>query len=161
MSFNGPRGAVVPPNRVSQPAPRVWWRRQVGLPLGVAAGLAVCALAFVVASAFTGPRMPPPAPAAQAICADLQHQDYADLFSRLAPAQRAGSEQQFAASQRELDRLRGPVASCTYTLPSVRASAATARLTIVRGAGAPTQADVELGAADGVWQIESYDTSAV
>ena len=145
-----------------QPAPRPWWRRQLGLLLGVAAGLVVCAVAFVISNAITGPRMPSPAPAAAAVCTDLQHQDYSDLFTRLAPAQRdAGSEQQFVASQQQLDRLRGPVTTCSYTLPSVRANAATARLTIVRGSGAPTQADVELGAEGGTWQVESYDTSVV
>lgn len=161
MSSIGPRGTVVPPDRAAWPAPRLWWRRQLGLLLGVTAGLVVCALAYVVASAITGPRMPPPAPAAQAICTDLEHQDYADLFSRLAQAQRAGSEQQFAASQRELDRLRGPVKSCSYTLSSASANAATARLTIVRGAEAPVQADVALGSENGEWQVESYDTSVV
>ncbi len=162
MSSFGPRGAVAPSGRTTPPAPRLWWRRQLGLLLGIAAGLVVCAVVFVVANAITGRRMPPPAPAAQAICADLEHQDYSDLFSRLAPPQRAaGSEQQFEASQRELDRLRGPVTSCGYALLSVSANAATTRLTIARGTEAPTQAEVELGAENGVWQIESYDTSVV
>lgn len=157
----------VPPSRPPYPPPQPraqpWWRRQIGLLLGVAAGLVVCAAALVIANAITGPRLPPPAPAAAAICADLEHQDYNDLFTRLAPAQRtAGSEQQFVASQRQLDHLRGSVTSCTYTLLSVRATAATARLTIVRGTGgAPMQADVELGAEGGTWQVESYDTSVV
>lgn len=151
----------VPSGRPPLPAPRVWWRRQLGLLVGAVVGLVVCAVALLIANAITGPRMPPPAPAAAAICADLEHQDYADLFTRLAPAQRAGSEQQFAASQRELDRLRGPVTSCTYTLPSVRATAASVRLTIVRGTSAPIQADVELGIEGGMWQVESYDTSVV
>lgn len=152
----------VPSGRPPRPVPRAWWRRQLGLLLGAAVGIVVCAVALVVANAITGPRMPPPGPAAAAICADLEHQDYSDLFTRLAPAPRAaGSEQQFVASQRELDRLRGPVTSCAYTLPSVRATAATARLTIARGTGIPVQADVELGAEGGTWQVESYDTSVV
>lgn len=146
-----------PPELPSQP----WWRRQIGLLLGTAAGIVVCAVALVVANAITGPRTPPPAPTAAAICADLAHQNYADLYSRLAPAQRAGSEQQFAASQQQLDRLRGPVTNCSYALPSVRATAATVRLTIVRGVGGVVQADVELGIEGGTWQVESYDTSAV
>ncbi|HEX6797477.1 MAG TPA: hypothetical protein VF116_07165 [Ktedonobacterales bacterium] len=152
-----------PSGRPLQPPPaQPWWRRQIGLLLGVAAGIAVCAVALVVANAITGPRMPPPAPVAAAICADLEHQSYSDLYTRLAPAQRAaGSEQQFVASQQQLDRLRGPVTSCAYTLPSVRDNAATARLTIVRGTEAPTQADVQLGAEDGAWLVESYDTNVV
>lgn len=152
----------VPSGWPRQPPAQPWWRRQIGLLLGVAAGIVVCAVALVVANAITGPRMPPPAPVAAAICADLEHQSYSDLYTRLAPAQRAaGSEQQFVASQQQLDRLRGPVTSCTYTLPSVRDNAATARLTIVRGSEAPVQADVELGAEGGGWLVESYDTSMV
>ena len=162
----GPPGPPRPrmpsgPGRAPQPPARPWWRRQIGLLLGVAAGLVVCALALVIANAITGPRMPPPAPTAQAICSDLERQDYADLFSRLAAAQRSGTEQQFAASQRELDRLRGQVTSCTYTLPSVRSGAALARLSVVRGTGSPEQADIELGAENGTWLVESYDTSVV
>jgi hypothetical protein len=162
MSFRDPDAPGVPSPYPPEPHPR-WWRRQLGLLLGVAAGLIVCGLAFAVVYAISGPRLPPPAPTAQAICTDLEHQNYSDLYARLAPAPRdAGTEQQFVASQRALDRLRGPVTSCSFTLPSTRSGAATATLTITRDASTPTQADLVLRASNnGTWQIESYDTSAI
>ncbi|MFI5273072.1 MAG: hypothetical protein ACHQ4H_08585 [Ktedonobacterales bacterium] len=136
-------------------------RRQSGVIAGAVAGFLLCALVFLIVRAITGAsRTPPPAATAQTLCADLRTQHYADLYTQLAPAlQAAGTAAQFTASQQELDRLRGPVTGCTYTLSQVSDSGAAVRFTITRDSAAPAPASVTLRSSAGVWQIESYDSA--
>lgn len=136
-------------------------RRQLGIVVGAAAGLVVCAMIFAIISLTSGPRVPPPDTTARAFCADLTAQRYDDLYARLAPAlQSAGTPEQFAASQRQLDRLRGTVSACSYTQVSASDTAATLRFSLTRNHNAPASADVVLRYASGAWRIESYDAAS-
>jgi hypothetical protein len=135
------------------------WRRFTYAPLllGALAGLALCALAYVTLTVFT-PRQPDITPTARAICADLTTQRYADLYARLDPALRAqGTEAQFAASQRELDQLKGAVTACSTTSARISSGAASLTLSLTRsGAHQPTSAQATLTSDGGAWRITAY-----
>jgi hypothetical protein len=136
-------------------------RRQLGVLLGAAAGLVACAILFAVLSLGSGPRAAPPDATARALCTDLTAQRYDDLYDRLAPAlQSAGTAQQFAASQRQLDTLRGTATACSYAVVSASDTSAMVRFSLTRDHAAPATADVALGYADGAWRVEHYDASS-
>lgn len=136
-------------------------RRQLGIVVGAAAGLVVCAVIFAIINLTSGPRVPPPDTMAHTLCADLTSQRYDDLYAQLAPAlQSAGTSQQFAASQRQLDTLRGTVSVCSYALVSASDTAATLRFSLMRDHSGPTTADVILRYDSGTWRIESYDAGS-
>ena len=136
-------------------------RRQLGIVIGAAAGLVVCAVIFAIVNLTAGPRVPPPDTVARTLCADLTSQRYDDLYTRLAPAlQSAGTPRQFAASQRQLDSLRGTVSTCSFTLVSASDAAATLRFSLTRDRNAPAIADVVMRYDSGAWRIESYDVSS-
>jgi hypothetical protein len=127
-----------------------------GLPilLGVAAGLALCAVVYLTLTLTAG-RAPDPAPTARAICADLTSQRYDNLYTLLAPdLQRQGTQAQFTASQRELDRLLGPAKSCAATVNSTSGGAADVTLALQRGQAASAQ--LTLIEEQGSWRIASY-----
>lgn len=140
-------------------------RAQAGKPprsalpvlLGVAAGLAICALVYFALTLRAGPA-PDPTPTARAICADLTTQQYDSLYTLLSPdLQSQGTEAQFVASQRELDSLLGSTRTCRVTVLSNTGSAATISLTLQRGQTAAKGAQVALALAQGNWRIASYD----
>lgn len=125
------------------------------LLLGALAGLALCALAYVALTLFT-PHQPDITPAARAICADLTSQRYDDLYTQLDPALRAqGTAAQFAASQRELDQLKGSVTACSTASASVSGSAASLTFTLTR-ARKPASAQATLTSDGGTWRITAY-----
>src|SRR5512143_1080980 len=96
-------------------APRAW----LPIALGVVAGLAICATGAFVQIHFHPP-IPDPAPTARAICAALSSQRFDSLYGLLTPnLQTQGTQAQFVASQRELDRLLGPVRACQVSGASV------------------------------------------
>jgi hypothetical protein len=134
-----------------------------GLPilLGVAAGLALCALAYF-ALTFAAPQAtlaPDPAPTARAICADLSGQHYDTLYALLTPdLQRQGTEAQFAASQRELDSLLGAVHGCQASVTTNGGGAAAITLRLQRGQTPAAGAHLALAQTQGgAWRIASYD----
>jgi hypothetical protein len=136
------------------------WRHMVlrgPLPvlLGIVAGLGLCAVVYLALTFSAGPA-PDPAQTAHAICADLTTQRYDNLYALLSPdLQQQGAEAQFAASQRELDSLLGPVRSCRATIGSNGGGAAGVTLALQRGQA--TNAQVALTQAQGAWRIASYD----
>jgi hypothetical protein len=124
---------------------------------GIFAGLALCALAFV-ALRLTNAPAPNPSPVAHAICADLTSQRYGALYTLLSPdLQGQGTEAQFAASQRELDRLVGVVHGCQASVGSVDGGVASVTLTLQRGTSASITAPLALTQSQGAWRISSYD----
>jgi hypothetical protein len=135
-------------------------RRQLGVVLGAAVGVVICAILFAVLSLSSGPQPAPPDATARTLCTDLTAQRYDDLYGRLAPAlQSAGTPQQFAASQRQLDTLRGTATACTYAGVGASDTSATLSFGLTRDHTAPTTAVVTLSYSDGAWRIDSYDAS--
>ncbi len=124
---------------------------------GVFAGLLLCALALL-AFRLTASSTPDPRPIAHTICVDLSGQRYDALYTLLSPdLQGQGSEAQFAASQRELDRLVGPVRSCQPTVVNAGNGVASVTLRLQRGSASPATAQVTLTDMQGSWRISSYD----
>lgn len=124
---------------------------------GVFAGLVLCALALLAFRLSASPP-PDPAPIAHTICVDLSGQRYDALYSLLSPdLQSQGSEAQFAASQRELDRLVGPVRGCQPGAITVSNGVASLTLRLQRGSASPANAQVALTDMRSAWRISSYD----
>ncbi|HLZ24197.1 MAG TPA: hypothetical protein VKQ30_18950, partial [Ktedonobacterales bacterium] len=123
------------------------------LVLGAATGILLCAVVlavlFVVSSRATSP-----AATGQALCADLQAQNYDAIYNLLAPSlQGVGSATQFDASQRELDALSGKVMSCTVTVQQADSTQASLWLTIARQQTGTVRAAVRMQLLDGVWRV--------
>jgi hypothetical protein len=134
-----------------------WQRGMLPILLGALAGLALCALAYLALTLSAKPA-PDPMPTARVICADLTAQRYDSLYTLLSPdLQRQGSAAQFAASQRELDSLAGPVHSCQPSVTSNSGGVVTLALTLQRGQAAAVGAQVTLDEAQGSWRLTSYD----
>ncbi len=132
-------------------APRGW----LPIALGGVAGIAVCALGAVALLLLRQPT-PDPAPAARAICADLTTQRYDSLYEMLTPElQTQGTQAQFVASQRELDRLLGPVRTCKVSEASASGASAAATLALQRTHAAT--AHVALAQTSAGWRLASYD----
>lgn len=131
------------------------------LVLGAASGLVVCALALALLMFLNG-RSPDPHVTAQALCADLRSQDYASLYSTLAPqAQAIGTQTEFAASQRQLDALSGNVMSCTADVRQANAAQAQLALTLTRSRAGTIAGAVHLMYLGGAWKIDSYDAGVI
>jgi hypothetical protein len=129
--------------------------------LGAAAGLVLCTVALALVLLLSG-RSTDPRPAAQALCADLQSQDYSSLYNTLSPQLQAlGTQAQFTASQQQLDALQGMVTGCSYEIARSDSAQATVALTISRSRTAAAAGTVQLVYADGAWKVESYDVSVI
>jgi hypothetical protein len=130
--------------------------------LGAATGILLCAVALAALFLFNAHGGASPEAAGQALCADLQAQNYDAVYSVLAPPlQGAGTSAQFAASQRELDALSGKVVSCTATVQQSDGSQASLQLTITRQQAGTAHAKVHMELLDDAWKVDSYDTSTV
>lgn len=129
--------------------------RWLPVALGIGAGLALCVVAALLLGLLRQPA-PDSAPTARAICSDLAAQRYDRLYALLSPGLQAqGSEAQFAASQRELDRLRGPVRVCRASVASASGGNMSVTLSLQRAQ--TSIARVGLTQAEGGWRIASYD----
>lgn len=132
-------------------------RGSMPILLGVATGLALCALVYFALTFAAGPA-PGPAPTARSICADLTSQRYDALYGLLSPdMRRLGTQAQFIASQRELDSLLGPVHTCHATVNSNSGGVAAITLTLQRGQAAPVGATLSLMHAQSAWTVTAYD----
>jgi hypothetical protein len=132
-------------------APRAW----LPIALGIVAGLAICVV-VALALRFANQPAPDPAPTARAICSDLSSQRYKSLYDLLTPnLQMQGTLSQFVASQRELDRLLGPVRACQVSGASASGASADVILTLQRTRA--TTAHAALSQTSGGWRIASYD----
>jgi hypothetical protein len=153
-----PPGAASSAGERTPPRGRRSW---LAIPLGALSGLVVCGLALGALYLSQG-RPPSPATTAQTLCADLRGQHYAALYALLAPSLRqSGTPDQFAASQRQLDILRGKVLTCSYTVEHSDAAQAELRVTLTRASAGASSGTVALQYADGNWSIVAYDASVV
>ena len=130
--------------------------------LGAAAGLAFAALALVLLLLTHPAPAPthPPDTAARAICTSLRTQSYAALYAELTPHLRGlGTQNQFIASQRQIDSVQGAVTGCAFSVGNVGASSVDVTFHITRAkAGALTgQAGLVFDGA--TWRLDTYDTS--
>lgn len=140
---------------VAEVGARLRVARWLPVALGIGAGLAVCVVAALLLGLLRQPA-PDAAPTARAICADLTTQRYDRLYALLSPdLQAQGSEGQFAASQRELDRLRGPVRGCRASVVGAEGGAMSATLSLQRAQS--SVARIGLTEVAGGWRIVSYD----
>jgi hypothetical protein len=100
--------------------------------------------------------------AAQRICDALVARDYPSAYADLSDAlQRQGTEEQFAASQQDLDRLNGTVTSCTFAYPHVAGSRATFTLDVTRTSKGTASGALRLVYERGRWRVDAYDTNVI
>jgi hypothetical protein len=140
--------------------------RRFALPLGAAAGLALCLLAAFALALLRGGAsavsLPSPDPVAQQICADLQRQGYADLYGLLSNTQRAaGDEAQFAASQRQLDVASGAVTSCSAVVVEGTGGKAGVRFSVTRAQAGASTGQGSLVYENNSWRLDAYDAGVV
>ena len=135
------------------------WRRLIATPvlLGALAGLALCGLGYLALNLLSG-HQPDVQPTARAICADLTTQRYDQLYTLLDPALQAqGTEAQFIASQRELDKLQGPVTGCDTASVTVSGANAGVTFTLTRtGSRQPASAQATLTMDGASWHVTAY-----
>ncbi len=149
--------ATIIPTRRSTP-------RWLPLTLGVVAGIILVILGITLLSRVTAPPTNSPAvgPVARQICSDLTAQQYGDLYGLLSTAEQAlGTQNQFVASQRQLDAQLGTARACSSTVAGQGASSATLTLTLARGTLMATSAQAQLTLEQNRWRIADYDSSAV
>lgn len=157
------RGPATLPNRPGGRSPNSRPRVFAGLPivLGAATGLAVCILALALLLLLNG-RTTDPRTTAQALCADLQSQDYQSMYDALSPRMQAlGTQTQFAASQQQLDALRGTVTGCVYDVQTADSTQANVTLSITRARAPRTQAVVHFLYIGDAWKVDTYDATVV
>ncbi len=130
--------------------------------LGAATGSVLCALAMVAALVLGGRHATAPNATAQALCADLQAQGYAHVYTVLSPQLQAeGTQEQFVASQAQLDTLKGKVTACSYVVQQADNSQATLALHLTRARTPGMSGTVRLVYLSGTWRIADYDGSAI
>lgn len=100
--------------------------------------------------------------AAQHFCDALTQQDYATAYASLAQSlQRQGSEPQFASSQSELDRLRGPATGCTFITTQVTGARATFTLRVTRASAGALRGALHMTLEHGAWKVSDYDSNVI
>lgn len=128
--------------------------------LGVVAGVVLCGGTLFFARLLSPAPLPAPTSVEASICADLIGQHYEAFYVLLAPNLAAqGNEQQFAATQRELDVLDGPVTACVVTSTNITGENASLNLRLTRTEGGIESVPMSLVVVDGQWFISTYDTS--
>ena len=149
-----------PPETAPAPRPRGRWGG-LAIVLGALTGVVLCAVAFGVLNVVNG-RSVSPDGAAQALCADLQSQQYKAAYQLLAPPlQNEGTAQQFALSQQQLDGISGKVSACVYTITSADSAQASLTLTVTRAHTGTVSGAVHFQYLDNVWRVDTYDTAVI
>ncbi|HEY7985136.1 MAG TPA: hypothetical protein VID73_13250 [Ktedonobacterales bacterium] len=121
----------------------------------------VLALALAVFLIF-GSRPGTASLAAQHFCDALVAHDYASVYAQLTPTlQRQGTEELFAASQQELDALRGPASACAFADASVRGTSATFVLTVTRARSGAAAGTLRMLYTGGAWRVAAYDSNVI
>jgi hypothetical protein len=131
--------------------------------LFIIAALAGALLAVGLASYLTfGSQAGTASIAAQHVCDALATRDYATAYADLSTAlQQQGTEEQFAASQQDLDRLDGAVTSCSFSNPRVSGSNATFTLNVRRAQSGAASGTLRLVFERGGWKVDAYDASVI
>ncbi len=135
-------------------------RRYLAIVLGAGVGVLIGIVGLVVLSS-QSPSVPAVDPVAQSVCANLSAQNYGATYQELSPnLQREGTEAQFAAAQKELDALNGPVTSCAASVQHADAANATVSLRLARArSGGSTTSTLHLALIGGAWKVVDYDAS--
>jgi hypothetical protein len=132
--------------------------------LGGAAGVALAAVALVLVLLIhpaPAPAQPPDA-AARAICASLRAQNYTALYAELTPHLRGlGTQDQFIASQRQIDSAQGVVTACAFSVGHVDASSADIAFHITRTRAGTLTGQTGFVFDGSTWQLDTYDTSVL
>jgi hypothetical protein len=137
------------------------WRRWLPALLGAVAGIALCAAGLGLASALS-PRAPAPDGTARALCDALTTQNYAAVYGSLSPYQKAqGTAAQFAASQRELDAVRGKITTCAYQIASNDDRTAQVTFTLTRARAGTLSASARLLLVNGAWRVDTFTDAVV
>jgi hypothetical protein len=133
----------------------------MGVVLGGVAGLVVCTVVLALVLLLGG-RSTDARPTAQALCVDLQSQDYSSLYNALSPQLQAlGTQAQFTASQQQLDALQGNVTGCSYDIQRSDSTQATVTITVSRARAASAAGSVHLVYVDGAWKVDAYDAGVI
>lgn len=155
-----------PPPMPSPPSPSGLRRLLARFPvvLGAAAGLALAAVALVLLL-LTHPAPAPtqfPDGVARAICASLRAQSYVALYAELTPHLRGlGTQDQFIASQRQIDSVQGAVTDCAFNVGHVGASSADVTFHITRARAGMLTGQAGLVFDGSTWRLDTYDTSVL
>jgi hypothetical protein len=153
--YYSPAPEPAPPTRA-----RSWPRRLRLLAMAALAGLilAVVTAGYLIFGSQTGSA----SVAVQRFCDALTTQSYAAAYAELSSAlQQEGNEAQFAASQRDLDRLNGVATSCAFSNPQVRGAAVTFILHITRSRAGPLAGSLQMVHESGAWKVANYDANVV
>lgn len=136
-------------------------RQRLPLVLGAATGILVCGV-VLAAVLLLGSKPAPPDPAAQALCGELQSQDYTATYSNLSNSlKQQGTQAQFVASQRELDIVSGVTRSCGFAIEHNDGSVATVQFTVTRDKVGIQRATARFLHDNGAWRLDYYDASII
>lgn len=136
-------------------------RGRMAVVLGAATGLVLCAVALGAFLLFGGQGAAPQG-TAQAVCADLEAQDYNGLYATLsAHLQTEGTQNQFAASQQYLDAQGGKVTNCSYAVQHADGAQAAITLTITRARVGASPGMIHLLYQNASWRVDAYDDTLI
>jgi hypothetical protein len=120
--------------------------------------LAVALAAFLVFGSQTGTA----SVAAQHFCDAIVAQDYATAYADLSQTlQQEGTEAQFAASQQDLDRMRGRATACTFTNAHIATATASFTLLVTRSGTGRAGGTAHLVFERGMWKVADYDSNVI
>lgn len=156
-----PQPATRIPGRAGAPGPaQARPRARAGIIIAALLGV-VLALVLAVFLIF-GSRPGTASLAAQHFCDALVAHDYASIYAQLTPTlQQQGTEELFAASQQELDALRGPATACAFTDTNVRGTNATFVLTVTRARSGAAAGTLRMIYLSGAWRVSAYDSNVI
>jgi hypothetical protein len=146
--------AAAPPARATR---RLRW--QIAIIAALAGALLAVGLAGYLAFASqTGTA----SVAAQRFCDALVARDYPTAYADLSAAlQGQGTEEQFAASQQDLDRIDGVVTSCALSYVRVSGSRAVFRLNVTRARTGMATGVLQLVFERNTWKVDAYDANVI
>ncbi len=100
--------------------------------------------------------------AAQRFCDALVARDYPTAYAELsAGLQGQGTEQQFASSQQDLDRVNGVAKSCAFSYVRVSGSRAVFKLNVTRARTGAASGVLQMVFVRGSWKVYAYDANVI
>lgn len=144
-------------DQMPQPLPRGRvWLIVIGALIGVV--ITVSVAAFLIFGSQTGMA----SVAAQHFCDALVAHNYAAAYGDLSQSlQQQGTEPQFAASQLEIDQLRGRTTTCTFISTQVSNDHATFTLRITRAGSGASLGIIHMVRQAGKWKVDDYDANVI
>ncbi len=100
--------------------------------------------------------------AAQRFCDALVARDYPTAYAYLSTAlQGQGTEEQFAASQRDLDRIKGTVTRCAFSYVRVSGPRAVFQMNVARAQAGTATGVLQLVFERNSWKVDAYDANVI